>query len=136
MKHFFYFFFVVIIFLLLSTLGFWQLHRAHEKEVLLLQAAQFNNSAPIAFTAWLSSPQDYQKVNITGFFVPNKNVFIDKINAKGQVGFEVLSLFDAQDQWLLIDRGFIEGSRAQRQLPFLPPIEGTVTLMGKMKPFE
>jgi surfeit locus 1 family protein len=128
--------FTLVIFFVLVILGFWQLSRAHEKEALLTQTVRFANSAPMDFKVWLLHPQDYQKVTITGFFIPNKNVFIDKMSAAGQVGFEVLSAFDTAGKLLLIDRGFIEGSRTQRQIPFLPSVEGTVTFIGKMKPFE
>jgi surfeit locus 1 family protein len=126
-------------FVLLITLGFWQISRAHEKTEILAHFDQNRQLLPLHFS---EIPQDIQSlqfrpVQLTGYFLNDKLVFIDKQNDKGQLGVEVLTPFvpvDAPNRFILIDRGWLNITD-RNKLPRLPAIEGEWTIEGYLSSF-
>lgn len=119
-------------------LGFWQLHRADEKEALLrlfAAAAQ----APVedfAAVAGRVAPERYPHVRVPGRFVPQRDYLLDDQVVGGQVGVRVFAPFlpDAGGT-LLVNLGFLPRQGAQRRLPELPPLpSGATTLTGLYAP--
>lgn len=119
----------------LLRLGFWQLHRAHEKQHMLdMYHARIANP-PIPFNH-LNQTQDlqYHRTTITGRFDNQHTFLLDNKIYKGQVGYEVFTLFqpDNMQTAILIDRGFLPNTRSRSELPAVRPIVGTTTITGML----
>ncbi len=130
---------VVIMLPLLLRLGFWQLQRGEEKQLLQQQYQQQGEQAPVALSAVdiealvASSEPLYQRVRFTGRFDNQRLVLLDNRIYNGVVGYEVLAPFTTNaGQTLLVNRGWIEGSPDRRQLPLVPAVTGEVELLGKL----
>jgi surfeit locus 1 family protein len=120
--------------LVLSSLGYWQLSRAHQKEA-LLQAAAAHQALPPLTAQTLVTQQDkrFYRVQLTGHFDNAHTVLLDNTLYHGQVGYEVYTPFFAQhiNTPFLVDRGFIAMGQSREHLPPIRPIIGTVTLKGR-----
>jgi surfeit locus 1 family protein len=125
--------FIMIGFLL--RLGFWQLHRAHEKQQMLDTYHARSTNPPAALGAF-NQAQDlrYRRASITGHFDNQHTFLLDNKIYKGQVGYEVFTLFQPDDinYPILIDRGFLPSTRSRNELPLVRPITGTTTINGML----
>lgn len=119
----------------LLRLGFWQLHRAHEKQQ-MLDSYHARNANPPASLAQLNPAEDlqYRRTSITGHFDNQYTFLLDNKIYKGQVGYEVFTLFQADHMKspILVDRGFLPSTRSRNQLPAVRPIIGTTTITGML----
>ncbi|TCV96106.1 cytochrome oxidase assembly protein ShyY1 [Luteibacter rhizovicinus] len=112
--------------LIFVGLGFWQLHRADEKDELLRRYA----ASATAPQEPLSSVEDgapadrYPRLGAEGEFVPDRYYILDDQTHGGQVGIRVFVPFLPRntDKVLLVDLGFLpkEGGK-NPSLPPLPP---------------
>lgn len=119
----------------LLRLGFWQLHRAHEKQHMLdMYHARIANP-PIPLNR-LNQTQDlqYHRTTITGRFDNQYTFLLDNKIYKGQVGYEVFTLFQPDNMQIaiLVDRGFLPNTRSRSELPAVRPIVGTTTITGML----
>lgn len=101
-------------------LGFWQLQRAHEKEVLLAAYAANADASPIELSiARQHVMQDvYPRVEVSGRFDPVRSYVLDNQVRGGRIGVLVFGVFQPDDGSLplLVNRGFLvttpDGNRA------------------------
>lgn len=102
------------LFLSLCALGFWQLHRAHQKEAWLLT----NTATPI---------------EVTGHWLPQTQFLWDNQTNQGLVGYHIITPFQpTEGALILVDRGFIPAPSNRKILPSLPELpENTTTLVGQ-----
>ena len=117
--------------LFLLFLGFWQLHRADEKEQILAAAKAHTEMQPTRWTAEFSRPQVYQRVVLEGVY-DQETLFLDNQYYHHQFGYDVLHPFQMTDgRWVLIDRGWIPVSVSDRtHLPSVLISQGTQRLEG------
>ncbi len=120
-------------------LGIWQLHRAHEKEILLARFAHATASPVVDFRSLARQPlqQGYPHVRVHGRYVPGRFYLLDDQSHAGRPGVTVYAPFrvDGRSRWLLVDLGFLPREGPYLKLPALPPLKpGPVTLTGLYAP--
>lgn len=99
---------------LLIWLGYWQLERGGQKAE---QQAQWETLSP---QEWPLTGQASagQPVMIEGHYVPGREWLLDNRTRSGRAGYEVLTLFQPiKGEPVVINRGWIQGTRDRAQLP-------------------
>lgn len=114
---------------LFIKLGLWQWSRAEEK-VQLLEASKKQATHVIDLSA-NQVPNQYQTVQAVGQF-DDKHVFLlDNRYYHHRFGFEVLVPYKLKDnQYVLVDRGWVEGSLERKNLPQINPTIATESIQG------
>ncbi len=119
---------------LLTTLGFWQLHRADEKQTILE-----NHSAQQALpTLALSSNtveylSKFRRVSASGEFVVDRYWLLEGRIRHGVPGYEIMVAFapdETSDKLLLVNRGWVEAAQDRTVLPDIVHPHGEVWLEG------
>lgn len=116
----------------LLALGVWQWHRADEKRVLQQQFDALQMAAPISVAQLVETPANYTRAELRGQYDNAHSFLLDNRVLQGRVGFEVLTPFlpEASHKLLLVNRGWIAGDPARRQMPVIPAVNGVVVLRG------
>jgi len=124
--------------ILLLSLGFWQLDRANQKLQLEQQKqrdrASEESLLQLSAITHVDSAWHYRKVKITGTFDVQHQWLLDNRHYKGRVGFHVLTLLHAQDQSLLINRGWIPLGSNRNQLPAIDVSNEETFVSGVLTP--
>ena len=126
--------------LLFVRLGEWQLDRARAAQELLDAFGAAQHAAFEEFSAVAAEPPParFPHVRVSGRFVEGRGWLRDEQVRDGKVGVEVIDAFavDGSAALLLVDRGWIEWTRAADAKPVLPPLPaGEVSLAGVYAPF-
>lgn len=101
---------------LLIWLSHWQYQRGQEKALLI---AQFHHHSELSSEL----PKDlakarYSRVKLTGDWDVEHQLLLDNMTHAGQVGYRVWCPVKlADNQWVLVDRGFVAGNPDRQQLP-------------------
>ncbi len=117
---------------LFTSLGFWQLSRAHEKQILQQQFVTRLQAPAIPIE---QLPQDsaamYQPVSVIGHYDNQHNFLLDNKIHHHQMGYEVLTPFIQQgtQQRILVNRGWIPAPPERKILPPIPEASSH-TLVG------
>jgi len=92
---------------LFVSLALWQLDRAAEKEALL---DLFQGDAPYSRVSDFSSLNEFDRIQIDGQFLSDRQVLIDNIVLNSRQGFYVITPFkpNANHPLLLVNRGWIQ----------------------------
>ena len=117
---------------LFVSLGFWQLARAKEKEILQDQFAVRLKTPPVTINQLpTDSTIRYHPVMVTGHYDNTHNILLDNKIHNHHIGYEVLTAFipDNHPRVVLINRGWIPAGSQRNKLPTLPPATAT-TLTG------
>lgn len=124
----------LIIVPLLVSLGLWQLDRAGEKRHLLDEFEQRWHILPVNFDELKPDDrEEYRSVILTGRFETEKWFFLDNKTRKGKVGYEVLVPFMTnKKQWVIVNRGWVEGNPDRSILPFVEQPAGNLTIQGRL----
>jgi cytochrome oxidase assembly protein ShyY1 len=127
---------------LLIGLGFWQLQRAVEKEQIDRLWAQRQMQSPQALPPDASPDLAYLRVELRGHFLPQRLLLLDNRMRQGRYGFEVLTPLRLEDSGMLVlvNRGWVAGDPARRELPEVTTPAGMQRLEGTLyvspgKPF-
>jgi cytochrome oxidase assembly protein ShyY1 len=121
---------VVIAIPLLLRLGFWQLSRAEEKQLLQQHYIERSGLPPLTEAQLQGLPEGalaYRDVVLEGRYNSEQTVLLDNQINNGRAGYNALTPFitdTGQRYW--VNRGWIAGY-ADRRLPTLPAV-GTATL--------
>jgi surfeit locus 1 family protein len=108
--------FFLFFFPLMVRLGFWQLDRAEEKQTLILQQENLQLKELKDFVA--EDPVErFRRVRVVGQY-QDKHLLLDNRQNRGQVGYELLTLFRAIDgRELLVNRGWVAAPKYRSELP-------------------
>ena len=121
---------------ILLALGFWQLDRADEKRRLLEihQAQQLLD--PISLNSLnleqLKSLIPFTKVQANAEIEEGIYWLLDNRINRGRVGYEVLQVAKVDGSWLLINRGWVEGSFDRSVAPVVQLLSGEINLFGQI----
>lgn len=116
---------------ILISLGFWQLHRAEEKQSLQAQFDRRRDAAPVELGS-TSTPEDYTPVRLLGRF-DNEHIFLlDNRIHEGRFGYEVLTPFLLAEtgRAVLVNRGWVMADPGRRQRPVIDAVAGDVEITG------
>lgn len=121
-----------------TTLGFWQLGRAHEKESLLAAFAADATQAPLALAdaRLRTDAMPYPRVRVHGRYDPKHAYLLDDQVRDGRQGLFAWAVFepDGGGPALLVNRGFLARGN-DGKLPALPATEAeAVELSGLYAP--
>lgn len=123
--------FTLLLVLLFIRLGFWQLHRAHEKERIIQSEQKQANRTATEWTPKGKWPAQFQKISVKGRFLPYL-FLLDNQHHEHQFGYNVISpLVLANKQILLIDRGWVPGDVTRQSLPDVKTPDEEVHLSGQ-----
>jgi surfeit locus 1 family protein len=119
---------------LLLSLGFWQLSREQEKLQLQAQYAAREGEMPAPLSALASAADlQYRRVTVSGEYDNEHSFLLDNRIHQGQVGFEVITpVLTANDEVVLVNRGWLPQGATRADLPELEAINGTVDLRGSV----
>lgn len=117
---------------LLSSLGFWQLHRADEKRTMLEHHAQIGQAAPVSVDTKIIEKD--QPIQVTGTYDSEHVFFLDNQFHQHQIGYEViepvLQASSPNAPIILVSRGWVPAPTDRKKLPALSAPTETVTLDG------
>ncbi len=120
---------------LLVALGFWQLHRAEEKQHLHEAYSARVDEAPIQVTGVLLEPgRSNFPAQVRGRFDGQGQFLWDNRTYQGQPGFDVLTPFiiDPGETRILVDRGWIPLLSSRKDLPSPTVPQGIRTISGRL----
>ncbi|VVC76804.1 hypothetical protein AQUSIP_21310 [Aquicella siphonis] len=118
-----------------TSLGIWQVSRAHQKKILLKSFALRTEYPPL-LAADISKPGDWRfyRVKLEGRFDNTHTLLLDNKIYENKIGYEVYTPFIAKGLALpiLVDRGFIPIGKSRSELPAVRPVTGEVTILGML----
>ncbi|WP_345844812.1 SURF1 family protein [Shewanella algae] len=130
--------FTLGLFLLMVKLGFWQLQRAEEKQLLAQEIAAKADAGPSSFSALLrqdpSSRLTGQKLQLSANVLSGKQLLLDNQVYQGRVGYLLLQPLQVEPEqpWLLLELGFIPAPEKRSELPEILPLPPRLTLEGRL----
>lgn len=119
---------------LFARLGFWQLHRADEKQALLDQYAAGQHSTVELTAAVAGTLPRYQQVSAHGHYDPAHQILLDNMPSEhGLPGYRVLTPFELeQGGSILVDRGWLALGTSRDALPDVTVPAHPRTLIGRL----
>ncbi|KTD65549.1 SURF1 family protein [Legionella spiritensis] len=119
--------FVVVLF---SSLGYWQITRAHEKKRIVLAQKHMAQQMVVRWRPDETYPAQFQPISVSGHYLPQV-FFLDNQHHRHQWGYHVISpLVLENQQVVLVDRGWVAGSPDRQQLPDVLVPEKSLTISG------
>jgi surfeit locus 1 family protein len=127
-------FLILLVMAVTIRLGFWQLDRAHRKEMLEAQIVRYEHAPPRAVTAAPVALEsvEFHRVRAYGRFVPGYVVYLDNRPYRDQPGFYVVMPFRLTDGgYVLVNRGWLPRNADVRTViaPYTTP-SGDVAIEG------
>ena len=121
----------------LIRLGFWQLERAEEKQILLEQFEQ-SQTRPAMDMASVKKPEQlmqYQKVSMTGKFDIQHQFLLDNKVYQGKAGYHVITplLLSRSDNIVLVNRGWVPQGKNRQDLPVVSTPENMIKVYGQVR---
>jgi len=112
----------IALLIFLVFLGFWQLSRAEEKEVLLLEQHVSGSKKEVKLSSLLDLDLDnirYRKTVINGKYDLEHQFLIDNQIYKGQAGYFVMTPYKIKElkKAVLVNRGWVPLTKDRRVLP-------------------
>ena len=124
---------VVIFFPILLSLGIWQLNRAEEKKQLERQWLSQQSLPPVNFAERVVSTEpSFRRVYASGQFIAENYWLLENQIVNGQLGYQVIMIFQSHDQHLLVDRGWVAGSPLRDFVPEFDTPNGTTQISGAL----
>jgi surfeit locus 1 family protein len=128
--------FVVLLPFLLS-LGFWQMGRAVDKQVMVEKRAAGELAIPVDLSraGELTEADRYRLATVRGRYSDQQQWLLDNRVYRGQAGYHVFTPFvveGRQTPSLLVNRGWVSVGETREFLPRLPVPEGDVELHGRL----
>ena len=127
----------LIVFGILMSLGFWQLDRAEQKQLLLGEFLGGSEQAPFRLDETIESFDDlqYQFAIAAGTYDLERQFLQDNRTRNGVAGYEVLTplRLAGSDLAVLVNRGWIPLGVSRDQLPALPVSEDEREVIGRIK---
>src|SRR5580698_8446664 len=105
---------------MLVSLGFWQLRRAAEKQ-LLYDSFAAGNDAVRRIDGQSSKMPRYQHVEADGHYEDSRQILIDNMFNAERAGYFVITPFALQGGgWLLVNRGWVPFGQTRADRPAVP----------------
>lgn len=122
-----------------TSLGFWQLSRAAQKQAHQASVDAQTAKSPLTVEALLAANDTtillHQRAHLRGSWAPKSLVFLDNRPMNGRVGFVVMMPFvlEGGRGALAVQRGWVpRGFDDRSRVPHIPTPEGVVEIEGRM----
>ena len=114
--------------LLFARLGWWQLERKTEKQLLF---EQFGNGPVLSIEQALEYGEKFARVKAYGRYDPSRHVLLDNKILKGRAGVHVLTPFTLDNgTGILVNRGWLPLPPDRRSLPAVETDDSLRTISG------
>lgn len=120
-------------------LGFWQWHKAEQKQAITLALNEGRlNVVELATQGKLDEENiealHTRTVKLAGHYLPEYSFFLDNQVEQGQAGFHVLTPFLLSDTQtiILVNRGWVAGFSDHQQLPVVQTSDSQQTIAGML----
>lgn len=117
-----------------SALGWWQLQRAEEKQVLQTEYDRRALDAPVRLGAGVQSADALQfaPVQASGFYEAERQLLLDNRSHRGAPGYHVITplRIAGADTRVLVNRGWVPLGPDRQHVPDIAPPRGEVTVAG------
>ncbi len=129
----------LLVFFVLIKLGLWQSDRAVEKEQRLARIESLTKQDAITLDKMVSRSQQLPEnindlpVVLEGSFEPEVLFLLDNQPNGKQLGYRVFQVFNHDDLSLLVNLGWIAGSRDRSELPRISALSGQMELAGHVR---
>ena len=122
---------VIVLAVIFVLLGIWQLNRNTEKQDKVRKAkAQYAAPAP-ELTSLRTAPASGARAQVSGTYLPGKDVVLRDQARNGQLGEEVLTPMRLADGTVvLVDRGWLSGGLTNSAPTITPTPTGPVVVRG------
>lgn len=133
--------FTMLVFSSLIKLGFWQIERAFEKEQRQerIQALSQRDALTLTQVKALEGLQDGINdlpIKLTGSFDASRIFLLDNQPNKGRLGYRVYQIIESNDDTILVNLGWVQGSIDRSVLPEITPVTGQHTITGHVREVE
>jgi surfeit locus 1 family protein len=122
---------------LFFSAGFWQLDRAGQKQAILDDFASASNGAH--HTALVSDQAAaalrFRSFQLTGRYLPDKQVLLDNMTDGGANGYQVLTAFRTGNLYVMVNRGWIRASGNRQLLPDISVGSEERTITARLNTF-
>jgi surfeit locus 1 family protein len=110
------------------TLGFWQLHRAEDKQAIISLQHERLEAVAVDFRSLVNLPDNqFKTVTTPGKVDSNRILLLDNRMRQGRPGFEILAPLsipiDNTSLSLLVNYGWIKGGKDRSKLPSVPALD-------------
>jgi surfeit locus 1 family protein len=117
----------------LINLGFWQLDRAVEKELILSDIASKKTAKALSLSALDKlDDKNYYRFSATGQYDNKHYLLLDNRIYKSRPGFEVIQPLIVDNRVILVNRGWIPLPLDRNDLPEIPAVEGIIEVRGEV----
>lgn len=129
---------VMLLMPVLLGLGHWQLNRGTEKAQRQLLLAERGRAEPMGLdrlTSLAGRGEDirYYSARLTGRFENQRSILLDNQPHDGRPGYHVLTPLVVGSGLVLVNRGWVPADPDRRRLPVIPPIEGQISVLGRVQ---
>ncbi|MFT5813700.1 MAG: surfeit locus 1 family protein [Psychroserpens sp.] len=133
--------FTMLVFSSLIKLGFWQIDRALEKEQRQQRISDLSQRQALSLSQVLALDGLQDGINdlpiqLTGNFVSDKVFLLDNQPNKGRLGYRVYQIIESNENAILVNLGWVQGSIDRNILPEVIPINGQHTINGNVREVE
>lgn len=115
----------------------WQYHRGVDRHARNTVIEERIAKSPIALTDVENNPAQYewQSVTTSGVFDSEKQILLRNRYSEGKYGYEVLTLFTADDsRTFWVDRGWVEAGKTATTPPVVTPLPSErVSITGRLR---
>ena len=122
------------------NLGFWQLRRHDERQVVNATISERMVEAPAALSDLLATygedpdSLEYRRATVTGSYLVDEEVLWQARTLNGRSGHDVLTPLEVGERALIIDRGWVAIDAADPAVDGAEPPAGEVTVVGVIRP--
>lgn len=124
---------------LLFRLGFWQIERAEDKQLLIDHAAKQLQLPPVKISS-VTVPEvslSGRRIIVSGEFTPQRYWLLDNRVFRGRVGYQVIAPVETKSgQVVLVNRGWVEAPPLRSDLPSVKFSSESLSIAGRWKPVE
>jgi surfeit locus 1 family protein len=133
--------FTMLVFSSLIKLGFWQIDRALEKEQRQQRISDLSQRQALSLSQVLALDGLQDGINdlpiqLTGNFVSDKVFLLDNQPDKGRLGYRVYQIIESNENAILVNLGWVQGSIDRNILPEVIAISGQHTINGNLREVE
>ena len=133
--------FTMLVFSILIKLGFWQSDRALEKEqrqqrINALSQQQALSLEQVLALSGLQDGINDLPITLNGEFNDQKIFLLDNQPNKSRLGYRVYQIIEHNDNAVLVNLGWIQGSIDRNVLPEVTAITGNHTITGHVREVE
>lgn len=130
--------FTLLVFVGLIKLGLWQSARATEKYERLIRITELSALSAFSINQVMHLKMQDENINdlpieITGYLNPDKVFLLDNQTHQGKIGYRVLQVMELGASSVLINLGWVAGSKIRTELPTFKQFSGNLTILGHVR---